>query len=1037
MDARYPLGLFRNRLDGFRGLFRSPFGSRFGRFVLILSLALSLPLAAASPSLAATRTWIGGGMTNSWSNPANWVNGLTPQDGDVVVVSANAVTTNSNNNFAGLGLSGLIIERSFGLAGNQLLVSAGGIKVTAPANATVQLSAAIRLLADQTWSTTAAQINITGGVMLNSYTLTFDAPNHAEIRASGVISGQGHLIKSGEGDLRLEGNNTYFGGTRIDEGYVIVGHPNGLGFAGGTSSSGTRVTSHNNGARAGTLQLDNVAIGNEEIDLAGPGQFGNSALQAKGTSSIGGVVVIETDTDIGVNVIAPARLTFAGQIIGEGRMRLVHDGTFVFANPNNTFLGGIGIGEGGDPHTKVIVTANEGIPHEPVQNLPGGSSLAIDGSVTQTLTGLTGQGALRVTNLASRLILSGSGAYTFEGGISGSGTVRHTGAGHQQLTGTLAAFAGQLIVDNGLVTVASATVTGDATVNAGTLAMNGATGFQLINVVGGTLQVRATGNNVSTVAAGDFTMTSASQLIVESTANGQIGQLNVDSAINLAGGTLTLPIAAGFSAPAGTVYTLIANSGVDPVLGTFANLPQGATLTSGPARFVITYNGGDGNDVTLTLIALARDYLLSEGAIGGFFTTEIAIGNPNDTPAPIRVSFLKSGGGTVDLDDTVPAMARKTIVANDVAALDVPEFSTLVRSLDGLPLVVERTMTWNREIRYGAHTERATDTPSTTWYFAEGSQGFFSTFLLLANPQTTAMTATVDYLLEGEPKVTRSYDVPAQSRRTVDAGSDPALVNRSFGMTVTFTQPGLAERAMYFGTDPVWRGGHASAGVTAPSTTAFVAEGATGPFFETFILIANPQTSDVDVALTFLRQGDSPITMSRTVAASSRLTLNIETLDPGLANVAVATSITASAPVIVERAQYWPDPAPNWYEAHGSPALQASGTKWGLAEGRVGGPSNHQTYILLANTSAAADAHVNITFLRESGAPFTKTFTVPASQRFNVRTGPGTDVPELVDERFGALITSDQPIVVERAMYSDAGGQTWAAGTSANATPVP
>ncbi len=34
--------------------------------------------------------------------------------------------------------------------------------------------------------------------------------------------------------------------------------------------------------------------------------------------------------------------------------------------------------------------------------------------------------------------------------------------------------------------------------------------------------------------------------------------------------------------------------------------------------------------------------------------------------------------------------------------------------------------------------------------------------------------------------------------------------------------------------------------------------------------------------------------------------------------------------------------------------------------------------------------------------------------------GPGTDVPELTNERFGALITSDQPIVVERAMYSDA-----------------
>jgi hypothetical protein len=255
-------------------------------------------------------------------------------------------------------------------------------------------------------------------------------------------------------------------------------------------------------------------------------------------------------------------------------------------------------------------------------------------------------------------------------------------------------------------------------------------------------------------------------------------------------------------------------------------------------------------------------------------------------------------------------------------------------------------------------------------------------------------------------------------------------------MVVTFTQPGLAERAMYFGADPLWKGGHASAGTTAPSTSAYVAEGATGPFFETYVLIANPNTDPVNVNLTFARQSDSPIAMTRTVPASGRLTLNLETLDPGLLNTPVSTRVDASLPVVVERAQYWPDPAPQWYEAHGSAALQALGTKWGLAEGRVGGPSGYQTYILLANTTAA-DAHVSITFLRESGAPFTKSFTVPATQRLNVPVGPGTDVPELVDERFGALITSDQPIAVERAMYADAAGQSWAAGTSANATPVP
>jgi hypothetical protein len=177
-----------------------------------------------------------------------------------------------------------------------------------------------------------------------------------------------------------------------------------------------------------------------------------------------------------------------------------------------------------------------------------------------------------------------------------------------------------------------------------------------------------------------------------------------------------------------------------------------------------------------------------------------------------------------------------------------------------------------------------------------------TTFLLLANPNAAAAMATVQYLIEGGEPVTRTYDVPGLSRLTVDAGADPELVNRSFGMIVTFSQPGLAERAMYFGADPLWRGGHASAGATMPSENAYIAEGATGPFFETFVLIANPNNSPVDVNLTFGRQADTPITMTRTIPASSRLTLNLETLDPGLSNTPVSTHVDAELPVIVERA---------------------------------------------------------------------------------------------------------------------------------------
>ncbi len=148
-------------------------------------------------------------------------------------------------------------------------------------------------------------------------------------------------------------------------------------------------------------------------------------------------------------------------------------------------------------------------------------------------------------------------------------------------------------------------------------------------------------------------------------------------------------------------------------------------------------------------------------------------------------------------------------------------------------------------------------------------------------------------------------------------------------------------------------------------------------------------------------------------------------------------TIASTQPIVVERAQYWPDPAPRWYEAHNSFGVTEAATSWGLAEGRVGGPEAYQTYILLANPSATDAATVTLTFLREGKTPFTKTVTVNPTSRFNVSTGPGSLVPELQDERFGVSIASNVPIVVERAMYASPGGQLWGAGTNATATRLP
>jgi hypothetical protein len=481
--------------------------------------------------------------------------------------------------------------------------------------------------------------------------------------------------------------------------------------------------------------------------------------------------------------------------------------------------------------------------------------------------------------------------------------------------------------------------------------------------------------------------------------------------------------------------------GPDP-LGSAAS----RTLTITPAAHevgttTIILFATDGAAIAIRRFVLTVDqhppatYYLAEGSTGAFFDTDLLLANPNDIAAPITITFFKENGTSVVQTRTLDPLSRTTIRVDDITGMEATAFSTSVTSTQGLPIVVERTMRWDAS-GYGAHGEKAVDGAALQWYFAEGSQGFFSTFFLLVNPGTTANTAHVTYLREFEPSITRDYALKPTSRYTVDAAKEPDLINRSFGAIITFDQPGVAERAMYFGRNLLWTGGHDSVGVTAPSTSWFLAEGATGTFFNTFVLLANPNTESATATVTYLPATGAPITRDYQIAGRQRLTINIATEDPALASAAVSTRVESTRPIIVERSQYWP--APDWYEAHNSFGVTATGTHWGLAEGRVGGANAYQTFILLANPGTDP-ADVTVRFLRTSGAPLVKTFTVPPTRRFNISiTGDaGSMVPELADEAFGAAIESTQPIAVERAMYSDATGVVWAAGTSATATRLP
>ena len=292
----------------------------------------------------------------------------------------------------------------------------------------------------------------------------------------------------------------------------------------------------------------------------------------------------------------------------------------------------------------------------------------------------------------------------------------------------------------------------------------------------------------------------------------------------------------------------------------------------------------------------------------------------------------------------------------------------------------------------------------------------------------------------GAPPVTKAYTVPANSRFNIWVDVIPGLERADLSAVITSDRPVIVERAMYLTRDGVpFVGGHESAGITAPDTEWFLAEGATGPYFDTYVLIANPDTVQAEVSALFLLPDGSTVEKFYTVDPQSRFSIWVDQEDPRLANTSVATIVRSlnGVPIITERAMWWPGNWTTWSEAHNSPGATETGTKWAVAEGEVGGTNNAETYLLIANTGATA-GQAKVTLMFETGAPVSKTIDLPANSRSSVDVR--STFRESLNKRFGAVVeslgTTPVAIVVERAMYTDSKGVRWAAGTNALATKL-
>ncbi len=412
---------------------------------------------------------------------------------------------------------------------------------------------------------------------------------------------------------------------------------------------------------------------------------------------------------------------------------------------------------------------------------------------------------------------------------------------------------------------------------------------------------------------------------------------------------------------------------------------------------------------------IQSQWYLAEGYTGPGFSEYVLIMNPLDRATTIQLRFLLPSGLSVVKLYNIAAHSRFTVPVNSlIQGMDV---SIAAISIDP-NLVVERSMYFNYEGKTGGTSVVGIDQPATSWYLAEGyTGGSFDTYVLMANPnQQTTAEVDVTYMTDTGPVNGGHYSLRPKSRLTIHV--DDLLPASNVSTRVTSNIPIAVERAMYFiyaGSAGLIDGGHGAKAVNAPGTDWYMAEGYTAGGFDTWLLVQNPNTAPANCTATFMKPGGATQNFTFSVAGNSRYTLPVDAV-PGMEATEFSTHVTSNTPVIAERAMYFNySGLTGGHDVIGATAPKAT---WYLAEGYTA--DAFDTYILIQNPGKTA-ASVTIQYLLSSGGVVTKTYSVAANSRATVQVDL---IPELAAAAFSSVVSSNVPIIVERAMYFNYMGLT-------------
>ncbi|MEL4328883.1 fibronectin-binding autotransporter adhesin ShdA [Salmonella enterica] len=191
-----------------------------------------------------------------------------------------------------------------------------------------------------------------GGTTITGGTLTAD---HADSLGSGdidnsgvlqvgegelknTLSGTGSLVKTGTGELTLNGDNDYSGGTTIDDGVLIADHADSLG-TGAIDNSGVLQVGEGElkNTLSGTGSL--VKIGTGELTLNGDNDYSG------GTTIDDGTLIANHADSLGTGAIDNSGVLQVGEgelentLSGSGLLVKTGTGELTLSGDNNTYFG--------------------------------------------------------------------------------------------------------------------------------------------------------------------------------------------------------------------------------------------------------------------------------------------------------------------------------------------------------------------------------------------------------------------------------------------------------------------------------------------------------------------------------------------------------------------------------------------------------------------------------------------------------------------------------------------------------------------------